>query len=47
MVHNLRKARNKWERLLWVLGREGVDARILGIFYVVVVQEVLLYGPEK
>ena len=34
----------KWARLTRVLGREGADARTSGIFYVEVVQVVLLYG---
>ena len=29
-----------------LLGREGVDRRTVGIFYVEVVQEVLLFGSE-
>ena len=35
---------NYWERLLQAMGREGADDWMLGIFYVVVVQAVLLYG---
>ena len=46
VVHNLRKARSKWAWLSRVLGREGADARMLGMFYVAVVQAVLLYRLE-
>ena len=44
VLHNLRRAQKKWARLTRVLGREGEDARTSGIFYVEVVQVVLLYG---
>ena len=46
MVHNLRKARQKWARLNWVLSREGADARTPGHIYLAVVQSVLLYGSD-
>ena len=46
VVHNLRRAQKKWERLSRVLEREVRDARNLVIIYVVVVQAVLLYGLE-
>ena len=44
VVRNLRRAQKNWERLMQVLGREGLYACTLGMFYVAVVQEVLLYG---
>ena len=44
VVQNLRQVCKKWVRLMWMLGREGEDARILGVFYVEVVQAILLYG---
>ena len=28
------------------MGREGEDARVLGLFYVAVLQEILMYGLE-
>ena len=46
MVHNLRKVRKKWAQLLQVLIREGADDHELGLFYVAVMQMVLLYGLE-
>ena len=44
MVHNLSKSQSKWAQLLRVLGREGSDAWISGMFYVTLLQAVLLYG---
>ena len=41
---NLRRARRKWGRLEDILRREGADKRIIGKFYVAVVQVVLLFG---
>ena len=46
VIHNLRKAQQKWEWLSRVLIREGVDARTLGRIYVTVVQAVMLYAFE-
>ena len=46
VVRNLRHARQKWERLTWVLSREGADARTSGQIYLSVVQLVVLYGSE-
>ena len=43
---NLRRARQKWARITRVLSRKGVDARTLGQIYLVVVQAVLIYGPD-
>ena len=41
---NLRKARESWTRMTRILGREGADPRISGLFFKVVVQAVLLFG---
>ena len=46
VVRNLRKAWQKWVRLMRVLSREGADARTLGQIYLAVVQLVLLYRSE-
>ena len=46
VVRNLRREQNKWARMTRVLGREGADALTLGMFYMEVVQAVLLYGLE-
>ena len=46
VIWNLQRAQRKWARLSWVIGREGLDARTLGMFYTVVVQAVLLYRSE-
>ena len=46
VVRNLIQERNKWAWRMQVLGREGEYERMLGMFYVAVVQEVLLYGLE-
>ena len=46
VVRKLRRGRQKWAHLTRVLGREGVDARTLGMLYVAVVKVVLLYGSE-
>ena len=43
---NLRCSRGTWGRQVKILGREGADRRMAGRFYVVVVQSVLLFGPE-
>ena len=43
VVGNPRKAREKWDRLLRILGREGENMRVLGIFFKVVFQAVLLF----
>ena len=43
---NLRRVQVKWRHLEKILGREGVDRRKVGRFYVVMVQVVLLFGSE-
>ena len=47
MVHNIRKVQKKWAQFSWILGREGADACMLGMFILAVVQAVLLYGLEN
>ena len=42
----LRKARRAWARISRVLRRENAPPRVCGMFYVAVVQAVLLYGSE-
>ena len=44
VIANIRKARKKWAHLLRVMGREGEDDRMLGIFYMTMVQEFLIFG---
>ena len=46
VMHNLRRARQKWAWLTHILISEGADAQILGHIYLAVVQSVLLYGSE-
>ena len=46
MVVNLRKAQKKWARILRILGWEGGNTRVSGIFFKVVVQAVLLFVSE-
>ena len=43
---NMRRVWGKWGRMVKILGREGVDRRTAGIFYVEMVQSVLLFGSE-
>ena len=43
---NLQRARGKWRQMVKILGRQGADRRTVGIFYVAVVQLVLLFGSE-
>ena len=43
---NLGKARKRWGRPKRILSREGADKRVLGIFFKLVVQQVLLFGAE-
>ena len=43
---NLVKARKRWGRLLRILSQEGADKRLLGNFFKMVVQAVLLFGAE-
>ena len=46
MAGNLAKARKSWGRLQGILSREGATKRVLGNFFKVVVQQVLLFGAE-
>ena len=45
-VGNLRKERKIWARLSRILGREGANPRVSGMFFKAVVQAVLLLGAE-
>ena len=40
VVENLKEAQKRWERLTRILGREGEDLRLSGMFFKVVVQAV-------
>ena len=42
----MEKARKIWGRLQGILSREGATKRVLGNFFKVVVQQVLLFGAE-
>ena len=44
---NLHWARGKLRKMVNILGREGMDRRTAGRFYVVVVQSVILFGLKK
>ena len=46
MVQNLRRTRQKWVWITWVLRREGEDDRTLGKIYLTAVKSVLLYRSE-
>ena len=46
MAGNLRKASKIWTRMTRILGREGAEPRISGLFFNAVVQAVLLFGSE-
>ena len=43
---NIRQAQGKWEKMVNILGSEGADKRTAGIFYVAVVQAVILFWSE-
>ena len=43
---NLKKARRSWGRLSRILTREGATARISGMFFKSVIQQILLFGAE-
>ena len=43
---NIWRAQGKWGRLTNILLMKGVDIRMVGRFYVVVVKSVLLFGSE-
>ena len=46
VVSNLARAKSVWRRMLLILSREGVTARVSGFFLKAVIQEVLLFGAE-
>ena len=43
VIYNLRKARKQWEQMLQILGWEGANVQVHGLFYKYMVQTVLLY----
>ena len=47
VVGNLRNARKSWARMMRILGREGAEPRISGMFFKSVVQAVLLLGQRR
>ena len=46
VVGNIGKAQSSWERLSWVLGREGADPKVSRYFYTAFTQAVLLFGAD-
>ena len=46
LVGNLHNVRKRWVQLSIILRREGVKPRVLGMFFKVMVQAVLLFGSE-
>ena len=46
VVRNLRRVKKSWAHLTRVFGIEGENDQILGMFYVSVMQAVLLYASE-
>ena len=43
----MKKARQRWGCVAKVIKREGASAKIMGRFYLAVVQAVLLYGSDS
>ena len=46
VVGNLKKAQKSWSWLTRILVQDGANPRVLGIFFNVVVQTVLIFGSE-
>ena len=46
VVGKLRKVRMIWERLARILGQEGSNPRVSGIFFKAVVQALLLFRSD-
>ena len=46
VVGNLKKARKSWAWLMRILGREGANPRVSGMFFKWVVHVVFLFGSE-
>ena len=44
---NLQRAREKWGMIGRILSKKGADPKIMGSFYKVIIQSVLLYGAES
>ena len=40
----MRKARKQWVKMLQILGQEGANMRVSGVFYKAVIQARLIYG---
>ena len=47
MQRNIWKARVVWNKFKKILVREGASHRVMGYFYKVVIQAILLYGSES
>ena len=43
----LKKARARWNGIARILKREGANARVMGKFYLVIIQALLLYGADS
>ena len=43
---NLKNSRKSWAQLTRILGREGANLRVSGMFFKAVVQAVLLFGSD-
>ena len=46
VVGNLQKAQTKWDWMARILGWEGKKMQLLGVFFKIVVQAVLISGSE-
>ena len=46
VVWNLRKAQKSWTKLERIMGWEGANPRVSGMFFKAVVQAVLIFGLE-
>ena len=46
VVINLTRAREIWRRMVCILSREGASLRVSGLFFMSVIQVVLLFGLE-
>ena len=46
VVGNIWKAKKRWERLEWILGREGANPRVSGMFFKAVVK-CLLFSSRQ
>ena len=46
VVGNLKKVRKSWDLLTRILGQEGANPRVLGVFFKAVLQVVLIFRSE-